>query len=250
MNYLYPKCPNCDYQRDESDKLMNADMCPMCGIVYQKWKPQADVSEPNQEEYEELLEEPAFIERVKETFLAVPEQVDTLVFSGRIFAYLVIIIWGAYFIFGGINWVNIGSSFLHNVNLPFHEFGHLLFSPLGRFWTILGGTIFQIIVPLIVMCAFSFKNRDNFAAAIMLWWCGQNFIDVSPYIADAKARALPLILGLGEESHDWGNLLTMTNNLHNTELFAQISFTTGAIVMLLSFIWAGYLLVQQKKVLV
>ena len=35
-------------------------------------------------------------------------------------------------------------------------------------------------------------------------------IDVSPYIADAPYRVLPLVGGLGEESHDWGNLLTMT----------------------------------------
>src|SRR5690606_17637460 len=91
--------------------------------------------------------------------------------------------------------------------------------------------------------------RDNFAAAIMLWWTGQNFIDVAPYIADAKYRALPLIRGMGEESHDWGNLLTMLNLEESAQTYGDISFTIGALIMLLSFYWAGWILYQQKKIL-
>ncbi len=40
-----------------------------------------------------------------------------------------------------------GMSFLHLINLPFHEAGHILFIPLGRFMTVLGGSLFQVIVP-------------------------------------------------------------------------------------------------------
>ena len=81
----------------------------------------------------------------------------------------------------------------------------------------------------------------------MLWWCGQNFIDVSPYIADAQLRSLPLILGLGEESHDWGNLLTMTGNLQDTYTIANTSFSIGCLLIFVSYIWGAYLLVQQKQ---
>ena len=87
------------------------------------------------------------------------------------------------------------------------------------------------------------------AAAIMLWWAGQNFIDVAPYIADAEYRSLPLILGMGEEAHDWGNLLTMLNRVESAQTYANISFTIGSLVMLLSFYWAGWILYLQKKVL-
>ena len=34
---------------------------------------------------------------------------------------------------------NVGESVLHLINLPFHEAGHIIFSPFGRFMTILGG---------------------------------------------------------------------------------------------------------------
>jgi len=244
----YPKYPNCEYQRDESDKLMNAMICAACGIIYNRWRPESQIVESDIDEVEEL-QTMSLYESLKDCFLSVPHQVDSMVFKGRVFAYLVIIIWGCYFMLGGIDWQNIGSSFLHNVNLAFHEFGHVLFMPFGDFWMILGGSLFQVLLPLIVMLAFSIQQRDNFGAAIMLWWCGQSFIDVSPYIADAQSRSLQLISGLGKESHDWGNLLGMTNNLHNTDFIAQSSFTIGCCIMLLSFIWAGALLLKQKRVL-
>ncbi|WP_028863685.1 hypothetical protein [Psychromonas aquimarina] len=95
--------------------------------------------------------------------------------------------------------------------------------------------------------AFSIQQKDNFGASIMLWWCGQSFIDISPYIADAQSRSLPLISGLGKESHDWGNLLSMTGNLQHTQLLADISFVIGSLIICLSFIWGAYLLYLQKQ---
>ena len=49
------------------------------------------------------------------------------------------------------------GGFLHLINLPFHEAGHIVFSPFGDFMTVLGGSLFQIIVPLI--CAGAFVRR-------------------------------------------------------------------------------------------
>ena len=79
-------------------------------------------------------------------------------------------------------------------------------------------------MPIWLMLVFVLKQRDNFAASIMLCWCGQNFIDLSPYINDAQYRSLPLVGGGGEESHDWGNLLTTMNLLDKTHSIAQASF--------------------------
>ncbi|MCP4322420.1 MAG: hypothetical protein GY787_11350 [Alteromonadales bacterium] len=188
-------------------------------------------------------------ESIKDLLFEPPNSVDALTLWARSITFMLFFIWGWSFILGGIDWPSIGGSFLHNANLPFHEFGHLIFRPFGLFWMILGGSLFQILLPIILMFVFLIKHRDVFAATIMLWWCGQNFIDVSPYIADARFRSIPLIRGLGEEAHDWGNLLTMTNNLHNTELIANISFNIGAILIVLSFIWGGHSLLQQKQLL-
>src|SRR5690606_31724218 len=132
----------------------------------------------------------------------------------------------------GVDWLWIGGSFLHSVNLPFHEYGHLMFSPFGTFWMFLGGSLFQILLPLFPLAYFMVWQRDNFAAAMMLWWCGQNFIDVAPYIADAQLRAIPLTSGR-EESHDWWNLLQMANALDWADAYANLCFTLGSSVILL-----------------
>src|SRR5688572_25256492 len=88
----------------------------------------------------------------------------------------------------------VAGSFLHLINLPFHEAGHILFSLLGRFMMSLGGSLLQVLVP--VVCAVAFwKRRDRFAVCIAAWWAGQNLVDLAPYIADARALQLPLLGG-------------------------------------------------------
>lgn len=245
------KCPKCGYVRLTSDSHVMAGTCPSCGIAYAKWKP-APAPDPIPSVESEMTDEPAFepdehwTRRVWERLTEVPDAADPLSFWGRVVIFVAFFIWGWSFILDGIDWGAIGGSFLHNVNLPFHEFGHVLFSPLGDFMMILGGSLFQVMMPLGLMLVFILQRHDNFAASIMLWWSGQNFIDVSPYIADAPYRSLPLISGMSESAHDWGNLLSMTGSINSAGSYAQLSFNTGVILMLVSFCWGGYLLYRQS----
>ena len=111
----------------------------------------------------------------------------------------------------------IGASFLHLINLPFHEAGHILFSPFGEFMTTLGGSLLQVLVPLICAGAFLTTQWNPFAAAVMGWWAGENLMDVAIYINDARALQLTLIggqTGAEVEGHDWEHILLMTNSLH------------------------------------
>ena len=55
--------------------------------------------------------------------------------------------WGWKFITASVLGNYVGQSFMHNINLPFHEAGHILFSPFGRFMQVLGGTLGQILMP-------------------------------------------------------------------------------------------------------
>jgi ABC-type nitrate/sulfonate/bicarbonate transport system permease component len=75
----------------------------------------------------------------------------------------------------------------------------------------------------------------------MLWWSGQNFLDVAPYIADAPVRVLPL-LSHDVDSHDWWNLLRMTDSLESAGSLAALCFALGVGVLLLSNVWGGFLL--------
>jgi len=194
----------------------------------------------------EVIEESTLFQKVRGLLLDVPERIDPIVFWARALTFVVFFVWGWWFIFTGGDWTKIGSSFLHNINLPFHEFGHVLFGFLGHFMGILGGSLFQVMMPLIVMAVF-LRQRDNFEAAIMLWWTGQNFIDLSPYISDAEYRGLPLIAGMGEDSHDWGNLLSMLGVADKAYIYGKFSFSLGVAIILASFIWAAYVLYRQKQ---
>ena len=80
-------------------------------------------------------------------------------------------------------------------NLVFHEAGHIILIPLGEFMSILGGSLFQVLIPLVFLVAFLLK-RDAFAATVMMWWTGQSLIDLAPYIADARAQRLVLLGGV------------------------------------------------------
>lgn len=92
---------------------------------------------------------------------------------------------------------------LDSVDLAIHETGHLVFAPLGEFTGFLGGTLFQLLVPGAFVAHF-LRRRERFGAAVCLWWVAQNCWNVSVYVADARARELPLVGG-GE--HDWAYLL-------------------------------------------
>ena len=56
--------------------------------------------------------------------------------------------------------IHSGMVIFNWANLVFHEAGHVIFSPLGRFMTVLGGSLFQILVPLLCMVAFLTRNLE------------------------------------------------------------------------------------------
>ena len=236
-------CPKCQYQRATSDSQVHSDICPSCGIVYSRWlAKQNDAAE-------DILIEPEIRQSFLQWLTEAPEQVDKPAFWARAICAILFALWTIYFISNGISWEVLGGSFMHGVNLIFHEFGHLFFRPFGEFMTILGGSLFQVLWPWTFLIAFLFKYRDTFAASLMLWWSGQSFVDLSPYIADAYYRGLPLVGGGGEESHDWGNLLTMTGTLESYMDFARTSFFIGSVMMIAAMIWAALVLRQQWQVL-
>ena len=163
-------------------------------------------------------------------------------------------VWGLWFILQPINGDAVGASFLHRVNLPFHEFGHVLFRPFGTWLMFLGGSLFQCLLPLIVANYFLFWQRQPFSAAICLWWCGQNFIDIAPYIGDARAMALSLVGEWSDEAiemrdlrHDWHNILGPLHALPYDHTLAALSKSIGVILMLLAWTWGGILLLRQSR---
>ncbi|MES2263698.1 MAG: hypothetical protein V4724_34700 [Pseudomonadota bacterium] len=240
-------CPKCAYQRLPTDRHIHEGVCPACGIAYQKFldRQRAGVGEAPAPPIAEVDAVPS--DHWKSRLLELPARVDDVTFWGRALAWCGCALWGAWFTLHGIDWEIIGGSFLHRVILPFHEFGHVLFMPFGRFMTILGGSLFQVAMPLGLMAAFILKQRDTFGASVMLWWSGQSLVDLSPYISDAVDRNLPLVGGAGEEAHDWGNLLTMMHLLSHTQGLARLCFMLGVLTMLAGLAWGARLLRMQYR---
>ena len=144
----------------------------------------------------------------------------------------------------------IGASFLHLINLPFHEAGHALFSPFGEFMTTLGGSLMQVLVPLICAGAFLTTHWNPFAAATMGWWTGQNLMDVAIYINDARALQLTLIggqTGAKVEGHDWERILVLTRSLHLDHRIANMTQFLGAAVMIGCLSWAAVIAWRTKE---
>lgn len=133
------------------------------------------------------------------------------------------------------------DSFMHLVNLPFHEAGHIVFSPLGRFMTILGGSLMQVLVPAVCAVALHFQTRDPFGAALCVWWMGESLLDLAPYINDARALQLMLLGGPANavEGHDWEAILDSLGWLHLDHTLAHAAHLIGATLMVATLVWAA-----------
>ena len=203
----------------------------------------------------ELVPEPGAVREgasdwFKRLFLADDEKTNPLALSGRALIFLFAVIWGFSFIVRPLESNYTGGSFMHLINLPFHEAGHVIFSPFGEFITYLGGTLMQVLIPAICMVAF-LRQGDRFGASVALWWIGQSLIDAAPYINDARARELVLLGGVtGQdvpEGHDWYVLLGKLGLLNYDRLLAHLTQYGGSLLMLLSFAWGGYMLYVQFR---
>lgn len=140
-----------------------------------------------------------------------------------------------------IYWVIHRGEFglLDNIDLVIHEAGHFFFGLFGKFIYTLGGTLMQIILPSII-AGYFLSNNYRTGVQFSLLWLGQNFINISVYAADARARKLPL-LGGNKVYHDWHYLLGQVGILDYDQIvgytflgIATIIFTIVVLMPLLT----------------
>ena len=241
-------CPNCKFEQSDGNRE-----CPRCGIIFEKYrrpkKQTVKPEKPPSEDRSMIIESHGFL---RDTLFHVEPDTNPLYFGGRVLLFVVLFIWGLKFIFSSVDSGAVMKSFFHLVNLPFHEAGHILFRPFGRFMTSLGGSLFQLMMPLICMVAFLLSTRDPYAASLAFWWFGENFLDLAPYINDARRLVLPLIGGnTGKTSpygfHDWEFILKEAGILHYDRALAQFAHKLGIIIMIAAFVWAAYILFKQYR---
>jgi hypothetical protein len=107
-----------------------------------------------------------------------------------------------------------------HANLLFHEAGHVF---VGFFSTRLepyGGTMGQLVFPLVLAVSFWRKGQPVALAAGLLWFF-ENWLNIARYMADARALKLPLV---GGGDHDWNTILERWDVLqYDTRIAAWIS---------------------------
>jgi hypothetical protein len=108
---------------------------------------------------------------------------------------------------------------LDHANLLFHEAGHPI---IGLFSTRLepyGGTIGQLVFPVVLMASFWRGGQAPGMAAASIWFF-ENWLNIGRYLADARAMELPLV---GGGDHDWNTILSRWGLLrHDLQIAAGI----------------------------
>ena len=188
-------------------------------------------------------------ERAWELFLPLPDSISRIEWWGRCATLLAFISWTAVIArHANVREGDVGSPFLHLVLLPFHEAGHVIFRLFGHFMMVLGGTLGQLLMPLIVAGALLVQRRDAFGAALFFWLLGFSTLDMAVYMYDAFDPVLTLLNGAtGAESdaHDWQNLFGDTGLLHYARGIGRFFGFVGGFMMLGGLGWAALAVAYQ-----
>ena len=127
-------------------------------------------------------------------------------------------------------------TLLDNFHLIVHEAGHLFFSFFGTFVQFLGGTLMQLIIPVLLLIVF-YKSAMPKGMQISFFLLGHSLINVSVYAADARTQVLPL---LGNGKHDWNYLLNEMNLLNFDEQVGYVFFSLAILFFVIALIFPAH----------
>ena len=122
-------CPKCLH-----DLQVQSEICPHCGIVFEKYLKyhpdpahQQDVDLP----IVTIIIEDEAKPLTRWLFYETPQ--STLAYLGRSIVFVGLVLWSWLLISSSIESNAVGNSFLHLINLPFHEAAPTILSPFVQF---------------------------------------------------------------------------------------------------------------------
>lgn len=123
-----------------------------------------------------------------------------------------------------------------HANLLFHEAGHPIIGLFSERLETYGGTIGQLVFPVVLMVSFWRKGQALSFAGAWIWFF-ENWLNIARYMADARAQLLPLV---GGGDHDWHRILGRWHLLpYDTSIAAAVK-AIGWLGMLAACAWVGW----------
>jgi hypothetical protein len=251
---MYQKCPKCGHAR-AAEEAGPADVCPACGLIFSKYLKArlAPVAAPAASAGPGAVAipagEPPLMDRIRDSALYVPEEVGAPHVYARAALLAAIAVYGTRLALMDVPSWEMASSLIHAPMVPIHEFGHVLFMPFGEFMHNLGGALFQAGLPLIFGGIFLVRNRDPFAAAVMLWWCAVAVLDTAPYMYDAQMPQHILLTGRTGDTgaHDFIDVLGDLGLLHRAQAVGRVAHGVGVALLIAALAWAAVVVWMQYQ---
>jgi hypothetical protein len=128
------------------------------------------------------------------------------------------------------------TPILDSANLAFHEAGHHFYGVLGDTFALYGGVLGQLTFPIVVMIVF-FMRREPPGVAVGALWASQNLFNIARYMADARARELPLV---GGTEHDFEHIFTRWGVLERDIRIADHTRAIGWIGIVVALAWLAW----------
>jgi hypothetical protein len=122
---------------------------------------------------------------------------------------------------------------LDHVNLAVHEAGHPIVGLLSGRLSVYGGTLFQLLFPVLFGYHF-LRQRDSLGFAVAGIWTGESLMNVARYMRDARAQQLPLV---GGGMHDWTEIFSRWGVLRHDVAIAAVTKLLGLGVIIVCCWW-------------
>jgi hypothetical protein len=132
---------------------------------------------------------------------------------------------------------------IDTIDLFIHEAGHLVFRMFGQVIYFMGGSIFQILIPIATVIVFG--KSDFHSLLFTLYWTGQSAINVSIYIGDAPYQRLHLISN--HVLHDWHWIFLRLDMMEDAETIASIVNVFGILLCIAGIGMGIYCLIQDIR---
>ncbi len=136
---------------------------------------------------------------------------------------------------------------IDHANTVFHEAGHFIFMEFGDTMGLYGGTLGQMLPPIICAVVF-WRQKSLVSLSVALLWLFENFFDIAAYIATARSEG-PVVMGvLGRVGiHDWWRILIRWRALQYDTTLATIVRVMGWLGLFSTLLWTTYLWWRCKK---